>query len=126
MLPPPAPLVGERMGERMDEPQECDLEASTERIMAFRPPARPPARVSLLAKAETAALPLTEDEVSILRRLDEGQTPAAIAKADTGSAVPDGRPYRRRRGEVERLVEFVAGWPEGQVWADDDAHIEEG
>lgn len=126
LLPPPAPLVGERTDERVDEPQECDLEASTERIMPFRPPARPPARVSLLAKAEAAALPLTEDERGILQRLDKGETPAAIAKADTGSAVADGRPYRRRRGEVERLQQLVEGWPEGQVWADDDAHSEEG
>ena len=122
LLPPPAPLVGERADERTEEPPE----ASTERIMAFRPPTRPPARASLLAKAETAALPLTDDERGILERLDSGMTVAAIAKADSGSAVPDGRPYRRRRGEVERLVEFVAGWPEGQVWADDDAHSEEG
>ena len=122
LLPAPAPLVGERADERTEEPPE----ASTERIMPFRPPTRPPARVSLLAKAEAAALPLTDDERGILQRLDKGETPAAIAKADTGSAVPDGRPYRRRRGEVERLVEFVMGWPEGQVWADDDAHSEEG
>jgi len=122
LLPPPAPLVGERMSER----QEPAAEASRERIMAFRAPARPPARVSLLAKAEAAALPLTEDERGILQRLDKGVSPAAIAKADSGSAVPDGRPYRRRRGEVERLVALVEGWPEGEVWADDDAHSEEG
>ena len=94
--------------------------------MAFRPPTRPPARVSLLAKAEASALPLTDDERGILQRLDKGETPAAIAKADTGSAVADGRPYRRRRGEVERLQQLVEQWPEGEVWADDDAHSEEG
>ena len=126
LLPPPAPLVGERMGERADERTEEPPEASTERIMAFRPPARPPARVSLLAKAEASALPLTDDERGILQRLDKGETPAAIAKADTGSAVADGRPYRRRRGEVERLQQLVEQWPEGEVWADDDAHSEEG
>ena len=122
LLPAPAPLVGERADERTEEPPE----ASTERIMPFRPPTRPPARVSLLAKAEAAALPLTDDERGILQRLDKGETPAAIAKADTGSAVADGRPYRRRRGEVERLQQLVEQWPEGEVWADDDAHSEEG
>lgn len=107
---------GGRTGGRADASVQTSVEPSQ---TPQEPPARPvepPARPTLIAKAEASGIPLTEDERSILVRLDRGLSPAYIAKADTNSPTTDGRPYRRRRAQVDELQRLVEGWPDGEQW----------
>lgn len=77
-------------------------------------PTTPPAR-PLILKARDARLELSEEEWATLAELDRGKSPQTIAREKSGR--DGGRTYSRLRDEVARLRDFVATWPDGEVWA---------
>jgi len=72
----------------------------------------------LTAKARDCGLALSPEEWDILGRLDRGQSPHRVASDLAGAS--GGRPYTRKRAEVDQLQAFVAGWPGDQTWTVSD------
>lgn len=107
-------------GEWEGEAEDLGVVASPQKSApapAYPPSALPttsPAR-PLTLKARDARLELSEDEWATLAELDRGKSPQTIAREKSGR--DGGRTYTRLRDEVTRLRDFVATWPDGEVWA---------
>lgn len=125
--PPTSPDAPARPPLRVIRPDDVEAETEAETPDApvviqpenAPPPTSIPTSVSvpatLTAKAKAARFDLSAEEWDALSRLDRGQTPNAIAAALSGAS--SGRKWTRKRDELQKLVDFVKGWPDGETWA---------
>lgn len=108
------PVVGRTDGRTDADSTQKEAETGENRPID-RPTVRPSAP-GLVEKARAAGMPLDENDWAALAELDTGETVQAIAQRQTASPEASGRPYRRRRDEVQRLRDLVEGWPPGETW----------